>query len=158
VLLAVCCASACHTRGGPVAVPSPDEPYRVLVRDIARAIEALKADHPQLAEFSAARHTQEAGLKIVYTYLTGSHPPGPGWMGRMPAPTADGVWIHIELYDPASTQQWHRQPFVPRFRFREKTVMVILHEGANTRRLRPALWRILSEHGVASDGFWRLPL
>jgi hypothetical protein len=161
VLLAAGCAAACHARRDPVAVPSPDEPYRALVRDVARAIEALKPDYPQLAEFSAAQHTQEVGQyigpNIVYTYRCGSHPPGPGWMGRMPDPKADGVWIHIELHDPASQTQWHRQPVVPRFRFRDKSVIVILHEGANTRSLRRSLWYILAEHGVVSDGFWKLP-
>lgn len=127
--------------------PEPADPYASTLLAIARSIEALKPEYPQLAEFSSA-HVDVDGLEITYAYRTERAARTGGWTSGVPSPTDGGVWLYIDIHDPDSKAQIHTQPVVPRYRFREKRVMLLLREGAGTRPLEGALVRILQSHGV----------
>jgi hypothetical protein len=113
----------------------------------------LKSRYPQLSGFSASAQCNRERLTITYQYLTETAPRTGGWTSGVPSPTDDGVWLHIDFHAPDSTLQIHTQPVVPRYRFRDKRVMLLLREGAHTKTLSGELVRILFQHGVQSvDG------
>jgi hypothetical protein len=132
--------------------PATDDTYASTLQAIARSIEALKSDYPQLAEFSASAHSDVDGLKISYGYRTETPARTGGWTSGVPSPTEGGVWFYIDIHDPDSTAQIHTQPVVPRYGLKDKRVMVLVREGPNTRPLEGALVRILREHGVRPEG------
>ena len=130
----------------------PADRYASTLLAIARSIEALKPEYPQLAEFSASTHAHAEGLTITYGYRTERAARTGGWTSGVPSPTEGGVWLYIDLHDPDSTAQIHTQPVVPRYRFKDKRVMLLLREGPHTRPLEGALVRILDAHGVRPVG------
>jgi hypothetical protein len=125
--------------------------YASALRGIARSIESLKSDYPQLAEFSRSEHSDVEGLRITYAYRTESPPRTGGWTSGVPSPVEGGVWFLIDFYDADSKAELHTQPVVPRYRFGEKRVMLLLREGAGTKPLHGALVGVLLEHGVQPD-------
>ena len=130
--------------------PSTD-PYASTLLAIARSIEGLKPEYPQLAEFSASAHTDVDGLKVTYAYRTERPAPTGGWTSGVPSPTEGGVWLYVDFHDVASASEIHTQPVVPRYRFRDKKAMLLLREGTGTKPLEGAIVRILLAHGVRSD-------
>ena len=136
-------------RGGAEtkATPAPDS-YASILRRIAQSIEGVKGDYPQLSEFSASVHCNVEQLAITYEYLTETPRRTGGWTSGVPSPTDQGVWLYIDFHAPDSKQQLHTQPVVPRYRFRDKGVMFLLREGAQTKSLEGKLVRILLDHGV----------
>lgn len=133
-------------------LPGPSDPYATTLRDIARSIEALKPRYPQLAEFAASAHADVEALQITYAYRTEPPARTGGWTAGVPSPTDGGVWLYIDFHDADSTAQIHTQPVVPRYRLRDKRVMLLVREGPNTKPLEGALVRILLEHGVQPVG------
>jgi hypothetical protein len=124
--------------------------YESTLLQIARSIEALKAAYPQLTEFSAAAHLNREKLTITYGYRTEAAPRTGGWTSGVPSPTDEGVWFYIDVHDADSTAQIHTQPVVPRYRYGDKRVMLLLREGAGTKPLSAALVRVLLDHGVTA--------
>jgi hypothetical protein len=61
------------------------------------------------------------------------------------------VWFYIDVHDPDSNLQLHTQPVVPRWRLRDKRVMVLLLEGHQTKTLDGKISRILLDHGARGD-------
>jgi len=117
---------------------------------IARDLEALRADYPQLADFSAEAACDQMRLVVTYAYRTRAPTrSGGGWAAAAPAPEDDGVWLYLDFHDPASTAQIHTQPVVPALHRGPKRVMLLLREGARTRSLHAALMIILARHGVS---------
>jgi hypothetical protein len=127
-----------------------DPAYEATLRAIAQDIEALKPDYPQLAEFSVARNFNAPHLHITYDYRVNPPTRTGGWGGAAWLPKEDGITLHIDLHDPKSEQQLHRQPVVPLFRFRDKAVMLLMVEGKATKSLEPAIARIFKDHDVTS--------
>lgn len=146
--------------GAATATPSQDaerdekpvESYESILRRIARSIEGLKGEHPQLSEFSAAAHCDGERLAITYGYRTVDAQKTGGWTSGVPSPTDHGVWFYIDFHDPDSKLQLHMQPVVPRYRLRDKEVMLLLREGARTKTLEGKLARILLDHGARAVG------
>jgi hypothetical protein len=152
-------------RAGPPAqraAPATDEggqpmSHERAIRSMAQDIEALAARFPQLADFDAERHCDTEDLSIGYAYHTHRPEGRPGWAGAVPNPDPDGIWFHIDLYDPDSTAQIHTQPMVPRLQRGDKRVQLLILEGEKTRKLHAELWRILQKHGArpaAATGDW----
>jgi hypothetical protein len=145
-----------HVGAGRTAMAAQDAPsggaqadsYESTLRKIAQSIEALKPEYPQLSEFSAANHCDAERLTITYGYRTETAARTGGWTSGVPSPTHDGVWFYIDFHGADSTLQIHTQPVVPRYRFRDKQVMFLLLEGANTKTLSGKLFQILLDHGV----------
>jgi hypothetical protein len=88
--------AACAAGGG---APPPD-PASVL-RAVATDIEALGARHAQLAAFRAADHLDLAQARIDYAWHTHAAARTGGWTSGVPAPDADGIWLYIDVHDPA---------------------------------------------------------
>lgn len=122
--------------------------YTSTLCSIARSIEALKPDYPQLAEFSAAPACDGKALAVMYGYRTTDPPRTGGWTSGVPHPTDEGVWFHFDFHDPDSKAEIHRQPVVPRYRFKDKEVQLLILEGRRTKSLHGPLVKILLDHGA----------
>lgn len=122
-----------------------------MLRAIARDLEALRGDFPQLADFSAEAAFDAGRLTISYQFRTHAPAKRGGWTAGVPNPDDDGVWFHIDFHDPVSSAQLHTQPVVPERWFRDQRVTLLLLEGGKTRSLAPAITEILRRHGV-TDG------
>lgn len=123
--------------------------YAGILRAIARDIEAIKTDFPQLGDFVAARHAEPDGLRITYEYHT--HPaerPG-GWASGVPNPDEDGIWFSIDFHDPDSRAQIHTQPVLPPLRLGTKAVSFLILEGRRVKPVAGSLRTILARHGVS---------
>jgi hypothetical protein len=145
--LAACSGSAPRPAAPDPAVAAPPS-YEAVLGRIAADIEALRGEYPQLAAFSARAHLDRERLAITYGYRTHEPRHRGGWSSGVPNPDDDGVWFHIDLHDPGSTAQIHTQPVAPRLRLGAKNVILLILEGARTRRLAPALYRILERRGA----------
>jgi hypothetical protein len=135
--------AACAAGGG---APPPD-PASVL-RAVATDIEALGARHAQLAAFRAADHLDLAQARIDYAWHTHAAARTGGWTSGVPAPDADGIWLYIDVHDPASTLQIHTQPVVERLCLAGARVSLLVLEGDQVDPAAGELRRILERHGV----------
>jgi hypothetical protein len=141
-------AERAFAQAGVMREQRRDPAYETALRGIAEAIEALKPEYPQLAEFSLERSFGAGQLTIAYFYRTGPPDRHGGWTSGFPKPADDGLALSIDLHDPKSDLQMHTQPAVPLFRFRDKAVMLLMVEGSATRSLRVPLLRIFEQHDV----------
>jgi hypothetical protein len=137
-------------QAGLVREQRRDAVYESTLLLIAEAIERLKPEYPQLAEFSAARNFNAEHLHITYFYRVDPPRRTGGWGGMVPWPKDDGLNLYVDFHDPKSEQQLHRQPRVPLFRFRDKAVMLLMVEGKQTKSLRAGIARIFEDHDVRS--------
>jgi hypothetical protein len=144
------CSGRVYAQAGMMREQRRDPAYEATLRAIAADIEALKNEYPQLEEFSVERHFNAPHLHITYDYRVGPPPRTGGWTAGVPSPKDDGLTLYIDLHDPKSEQQVHTQPMVPRFRFRDRAVMLLMIEGKNTKSLRRALAGIFEDHDVQS--------
>jgi hypothetical protein len=129
--------------------PAVDARYRTAIQAIADDIEGIKADYPQLAEFSAGRHANADALHITYGFRTHEPPRTGGWTSGVPNPDDDGVWFSLDFHDPRSTLEMHTQPMVhERQCFGDMEVQLLSLEGKKTRSIYGPVWRILRKHGV----------
>lgn len=128
--------------------PLAGAPYRAVMRAIAADIEAIKADYPQLAEFSAARNARPDMLQIGYGFHTHAPPRTGGWTSGVPHPDDDGVWFSLDFHDPRSTLEMHTQSMDYETQcFGDMKVGFLFLEGKGRSILAP-IWRILRRHGV----------
>jgi hypothetical protein len=119
-----------------------------ILQAIAIDIEKLKADFPQLREFSAVTHLRAEPPRIGYAFRTHEPEKTGGWTSGVPNPDADGVWFHIDLHDPGSKLQLHTQPVTPSLCLGMSRVSFLLLEGRDTRSLYGPIWSTLSKHGA----------
>jgi hypothetical protein len=141
-----CKAITFYDRINCIKKTSPDAD---MLAAIASEIEVLKAEYPQLAEFSAQKNVATAALSISYGYRTHKAEPRGGWTSGVPNPDDDGLWFHLDFHDPASTAQIHTQPMTIREQcFGGMKVGFLILEGSKTVSVNGALWRILRRHGV----------
>lgn len=122
--------------------------YRDFIRAVARDIESLNKEFPQLKKFSAARDCDEERLTIGYDHKTHRSERRAGWASGVPNPDPDGIWFYIDLHEPGSMAQIHTQPFVIPLCFREKNVMFLILEGKQTRDVAGRIHAILEKHGA----------
>lgn len=124
-----------------------------ILKKVARDIEKLKSDFPQLEDFSVRKHF-DSSLKrqpvpaIVYSFHTHAARHAGGWTAGVPNPDDDGVWFYIDLHDPDSTAQIHTQPVTMSLCLGDKRVSFLILEGAGTKSLDPVIREILRKHGV----------
>ena len=116
---------------------------------IAKDIEALKSEFPQLAEFSVKTHSNLDRLHVSYAYKTHEPKRRAGWLGAVPHPDSDGIWFYIDIHDANSMAQIHTQPVTGRrLRFGKDHVQFLILEGSATQRISEHLERIMKKHGV----------
>ncbi len=123
--------------------------YRDFIRTVARDIESLNKEFPQLKKFSAARDCDEERLTIGYAHKTHRSERRAGWASGVPNPGPDGIWFYIDLHEPGSMAQIHTQPaFLNPICFREMNVMFLILEGKETRDVAGRIHAILEKHGA----------
>jgi hypothetical protein len=142
--LLLAAVAACAHGTAPPRSPDADT-----LGAIARDIERLQPDFPQLEAFSAARNLDAATLQITYAYRThAARHPG-GWTAGVPNPDDDGLWFLVDFHDPASTAQLHTQPMTgPALCLGDKRVAFLILEGAKARPVQGAIHAVLVRHGV----------
>jgi len=119
-----------------------------LLRSIAGDIEKLKAEYPQLRDFSAAKHLIAEPPTIDYSFRTHVSEKTGGWTAGVPSPDVDGVWFYIDLHDPNSQRQIHTQPVTAPLCLGGNRVSFLILEGRDTRSIYGPIWKVLSKHGV----------
>lgn len=119
-----------------------------ILMSVARDIEELKSDFPQLQEFSFTKNLSTESVKIDYAFHT--HPPEKkgGWSSGVPHPSDDGIWFYIDIHDPSSKLQIHTQPMATRLCIGDKRVSFLILEGKATKTLHSLIWRTLARQGV----------
>jgi hypothetical protein len=148
---AIAASPAATTGAATAAVPLAPAPSMATPADtiaaIARDIEGLKPACPQLVDFDREKHVDRAGDRLDYGYHT--HPPARrgGWAGAVPNPDPDGVWLYIDIHDPASMSQIHTQPVVPKLRVGDKLLMMLILEGDRVPSCAGKLWAVLGKYG-----------
>ncbi len=116
---------------------------------IAKDIESLKKDYPQLVAFKAPNSFKSENYDISYSYKTVRPSRTGGWTSGVPNPTNDGVWFYISIHNVNSTRQIHTQPitlknvYIGKYKFQ-----FLILQGKNTKDLNSTLWNIFSKHGV----------
>jgi len=119
-------ASSQETKAGGSSPPAPN--CEALCLSIAKEIEGLKSEHPQLAQFSADQAV--SGCSISYDHKTHRPTHRGGWTAAFPAPDPDGIAFYIHLYDrPEQAGQADTQPVMPPWRFGKYKVTILLLEG-----------------------------
>lgn len=123
--------------------------FQETLQSVARHIEALKKDFPQLKEFSPIKNTDIQGLRIEYAYHTHPALQRGGWTSGVPNPDDDGIWFYIDFHDPDSLAQIHTQPVTGwAVCLGNKRASLLSLEGKNTKPVQGALWKILERHGA----------
>ncbi|HET9952855.1 MAG TPA: hypothetical protein VFQ61_00045 [Polyangiaceae bacterium] len=119
---------------------------------IARDIDALKPNYPQLAAFDPGNVIAGNGeCTISYAYRTHRSTRRGGWVAQVPNPDPDGVWFHIGIWDPQGpgrNSQINTQPGFSVYRLAEDNVTFLALEGAKVKPLRPELRRVLERRGM----------
>jgi hypothetical protein len=134
------------------AAPAPAPASAVaLLEGIAADIEALAARFPQLAAFRAATHLDRARLVIEYGHHTHPATHHGGWTSGVPNPDPDGIWLYVDLHDPADMAQIHTQPDVPMVDALGQKLELLVLEGSATTRAQDALRAILRRRAAEAD-------
>lgn len=118
---------------------------------IARDIEGLKSSYPQLKAFSVTNHVDLPQLRVTYEFTTHAPLRQGGWTSGVPNPNRDGIWFFLDFHDPRSDAQIHTQPITSEAYFGDKAVSFLILEGAETRSIQGAVWKILMAHGVTTN-------
>jgi len=129
--------------------PAHAQDRAAVLKAVAADIEKLKADYPQLRDFSVATNFRAEPLGIYYAFRTHAPSRTGGWTSGVPNPDADGVWFDIDLHDPGSTLQKHTQPMTTaRLCLGESRVSFLMLEGRETRSLYGPIWNALAKQGA----------
>jgi hypothetical protein len=123
-----------------------------ILKALAMDIEKLKADFPQLRDFSAATHLHAEPPSIHYAFRTHAPARTGGWTSGVPNPDPDGVWFYIDLHDPGSKLQVHTQPATAPLCLGESKVSLLVLEGRDTRSVYGPIWSALAKHGARECG------
>ena len=127
---------------------SGDQAELEVMKAIARDIEKLKPEFPQLADFSTAKNFNVSHRLIEYSFHTHASKRKGGWTAGVPNPDDDGIWFYIDIHDATSTAQIHTQPVTAPICLGDKKVSFLILEGDRTKSRGSALWKILSRNGV----------
>jgi hypothetical protein len=129
-------------------VPARAQDRFSILKAVAADIEKLKADFPQLRDFSATTHLHAEPPAIDYAFRTHSPERRGGWTSGVPNPDADGIWFHIDLHDPGSNLQLHTQPVTVALCLGESRVSFLMLEGRDTRSLHGPIRNALTKQGA----------
>jgi hypothetical protein len=157
IALAAACTPVATPPGAPASTatasaraPAPAAPA-LTPRDVIAAIAAdlarLGPSCPRLAAFDPATAVDATGLVISYTFHTHEPRRRGGWTAAVPNPDPDGIYLHIDLHDPASMAQIHTQPVVPMRDVLGMKLMMLLLEGEAGPPCGAAIDAVLTRHG-----------
>ena len=143
ILLAACLlAMGSWMSGSPAKAAEPD--YRKSLQEIARQIQALGSEYPQLADFSKTGLVDLDRLVIEYQFHTHAPQRTGGWTSGVPNPDEDGIWFHIDIHDPDSQAQIHTQPVVrTAITLGKKVALLLMLEGRKNKPAEGRIWEIV---------------
>jgi hypothetical protein len=124
--------------------------YRKTIQAVARDIETLRRQYPQLIEFSVTRNTEPDRLLIEYSYHTHAAVHHGGWTSHVPNPDDNGIWFYIDLHEPDSIAQIDTQPAQAPIQncVWKKRVTFLILEGRSTKPVAGRIAKILMRHGA----------
>ncbi len=122
--------------------------YLATIKNIAKDIEALKKDYPQLKNFFAKVNTYPESLSISYNYDCHRPTLQTGWTAGVPNPNKGGVWFYIDFHSPDSQDQIHTQPATIPLCLGDKKVSFLILEGKDTKSLSDAIFAILKKYKI----------
>jgi len=124
--------------------------YRKTIQAVARDIETLRHQYPQLIEFSVIKSAEPDRLVIEYAYHTHAAVHAGGWTSHVPNPDDDGVWFYIDLHGPDSIAQIDTQPAQLAIQncVGKKRVTFLILEGRSTKPIAGRIAKILTRHGA----------
>lgn len=126
-----------------------NEDYTEICVDIAKDIELLKGQFPQLKEFESSKNLDKQGCKISYAYRCHWPTQRPGWAGGVPNPDPEGIWFYIGVWDendPAeSSAQINTQPVLPLWHIKNRRVTYLILEGEKTSSVGARIFEILKK-------------
>jgi hypothetical protein len=132
----------------PQATPPPNVSFPQTCNEIARDLETLTRQFPQLVNYRAA---DQKDCHVSYEYKT--LPPsgrGGGWSAGVPRPEAGGVFLYIGIWDPNAkdNRQLDTQPMTGDWVIGDRRVTFILLEGDTVKSAGTAIRRLLERHGM----------
>jgi len=133
------------------APPAPSGPaaHAENCRAIARDLDVLTRQYPQLADYRAV---DWKACKIHYAYRTHRATTRGGWSSGVPHPDDDGIWFYLGIWDPAdpteASAQIHTQPVTADWWIGERRVTFLILEGKGTTRASGAIVDVLRRHGL----------
>ncbi len=131
---------------------SSEKDYIEICINIAKDIELLKEQYPQLKEFELSKNLNKEGCKIDYTYKCHNSDHRGGWTSGVPNPDPEGVWFYIGLWDeknPAeNTAQINTQPYIPLCYIKKRLVTYLILEGEKTKSVEMKIFEIMKKHGL----------
>ena len=118
---------------------------------LAKEIEALKPEYPQLEAFSAVKAV--SGCSISYDHKTHQAAQRGGWTAGFPEPNSDGIAFYINLYDrPEQAGQADTQPVMPPWRIGKYKVTFLLLDGDKVPTVRTPIHNRLRLLGMGTEG------
>ena len=126
--------------------------YKQICENIAKDIELLKIDYPQLKEFALSKNLNKNGCKIEYEYKCHISERNVGWIAQVPNPDPAGLWFYISLWDEndpvESLSQINTQPIIPLWYINKRRVTYLILEGKKTKSLDKEILKILKKYGL----------
>jgi hypothetical protein len=125
--------------------------YINIVINIAKEIELLKKDFPQLREFELSKNINKRNCKIDYKYKCHKSERKGGWTSGVPNPGPDGLWFYIALWDENFPAESISQINPDIWEIQDRRVTYIILEGENTKQINKEIIRILEKHKMKTN-------
>ena len=123
-----------------------------ICENIAKDIELLKNQYPQLDEFSISKNLNKENCKIEYEYKCRLSTNNVGWISQVPNPDPNGLWFYISLWDEndpnENFSQINTQTVIPIWYIKNKRVTYLILQGKNTKSLNIEVLKILKKYGL----------
>lgn len=113
---------------------------------VARELEALKTEFPQLSGFTGVDAREP--LRLTHQFHTHRATKRGGWTAGVPNPDPDGIWFSIEVYERDSHAQRHSQPITEPWCLGSRRVQFLILEGEKTKPVAGRIRQILGAHGA----------
>lgn len=134
--------------------PTEAEAAEIACATIARDLIALRRRYRALASMRAVVEDGECTFSLAYH--VGAPAGGAGYAGGIPVPQDDGVWFHLELYDPTgpnAMSQVNSQPVLPPWWIGARRVTWLARSGARAtvvdgKTLEQAVWEVVRSAGL----------
>ncbi len=131
---------------------SDNKKYSEICENIAKDIELLKNEFPQLNDFYTSKNLNKSTCTISYSYKCHYVNHKIGWTSGVPNPDPDGIWFYICLWDENDSSQnlsqINTQPVMPVWYIKNHRVTYLMLEGENTKSVFDRIMEILKKYGL----------
>ena len=136
---------------------SSEQDYMKICEDIAKDIELLKKEFPQLKEFEVSKNLDKQSCKIRYEYKCHEPSHRGGWTSGVPEPDPEGIWFYIGIWDKnnpsENSSQINTQPVMPLLYIENRRVTYLMLQGKNTNPVDTKIFEILKKYGAKGE-YW----